>query len=175
MKRLLPLLLAAAAGACAHPAHSPLRTHLTQEAVMMDLEQNRALFRRFTERIVNEGDLGAADELLAPDFVTHEELPPGIPSGPEGVKQLFQMMRTGFPDLRMSIEDMVAEQDRVVARLTFRGTHRGEFMGMPATGRPVEYQAIDIMRVHEGKLAEHWGVSDMMGLMQQLGAVPPQP
>lgn len=135
-------------------------------------EQNQALVGRFIDEIFNRGNLGAADELLAPDFIEHEELPPGVPRDREGVKMLSSMLRSAFPDLKASVEDIIAVGDKVVVRMTWSGTHRGEFMGVPATGKRVSIGVIDIIRVSGGKLVEHWGQMDSMGMMQQIGAIP---
>ena len=124
------------------------------------------------EEIFIRGNISQADEFLAPDFVEHEELPPGMPSGREGVKQLTATIRSAFPDFKATIDDMVAEDDKVVLRMTWRGTHQGEFMGVPPTGRNVSFGVIDIIRIVGGKFVEHWGQMDSMGLMQQLGAIP---
>ncbi|HHW51167.1 MAG TPA: ester cyclase [Pseudoclavibacter sp.] len=141
----------------------------------MSTEQNKALVRRMVEEFFNQGNIGQADEFLAHDFVEHEELPPGIPSGREGVKQLTAMMRSAFPDFKATIDDMVAEGDKVVIRQTWSGTQKGEFMGVPPTGKSVSFGVIDILRMVGGKCVEHWGQMDSMGLMQQLGAVPAGP
>ena len=138
----------------------------------MSAEQNKALFRQMVEEVFNRGNLSKADELLAPNFVEHEELPPGIPAGREGVKQLTSMLRSAFPDFKATIDDMIAEGDKVVMRQTWSGTHKGEFMGIPATGKRVSFGVIDIVRMDGGKCVEHWGQMDSMGLMQQLGAIP---
>jgi steroid delta-isomerase-like uncharacterized protein len=138
----------------------------------MSTEQNKALVRQMVEEIFNRGNLGRADEFLAPDFVEREELPPGIPRDREGVKQLTAMLRGAFPDFRATIDDMVAEGDKVVMRMTWRGTHKGEFMGIPPTGKSVSFGVIDIIRIAGGKFVEHWGQMDSMALMQQLGAMP---
>jgi steroid delta-isomerase-like uncharacterized protein len=124
------------------------------------------------EEVFNRGNTGHADLFLAPNFVEHEELPPGLPSDREGAKQLFAMLRGAFPDFKATLEDMVAEGDKVVMRMTWSGTHKGEFMGIPPTGRYMSIGVIDIIRFAEGKAVEHWGQTDTMGLMQQLGAVP---
>jgi steroid delta-isomerase-like uncharacterized protein len=133
---------------------------------------NKMLFRQFIEEVANQGNIAAIDELLVPNFISHEELPPGIPAGREGAKVLFTMLRSAFPDLQVAIEDQIAEEDKVVARTTWRGTHPGEFLGIPPTGKPVKYAVIDIVRIAEGKIVEHWAVVDMLGLMQQLGMIP---
>ncbi|HXF70879.1 MAG TPA: ester cyclase [Thermoflexus sp.] len=138
----------------------------------MSTEQNKALVRQIVEEIFNRGNMSRADEFLAPDFVEHEELPPGIPRDREGVKQLTAMLRNAFPDFKTTIEDMVAEGDKVVIHQTWTGTHKGEFMGVPPTGKSVSFGVIDILRIAGGKIVEHWGQMDSMGLMQQLGAIP---
>jgi len=138
----------------------------------MQTEQNKALFRKMVEGVFNQGNIGLVDEILTPDFVEHEELPPGIPTGREGVKQLTSMLRSAFPDFKATIEDMVAEGDKVVVRMTWTGTHQGDFMGIPATGKRVSFGVIDIVRFAGDRFSEHWGLMDQAGLMQQLGAVP---
>ena len=138
----------------------------------MSTEQNKALVRQMVEEIFNRGNMSRADEFLAPDFVEREELPPGIPRDREGVKQLTIMLRSAFPDFKAAIDDIVAEGDKVVIRQTWSGTHKGEFMGIPPTGKSVSFGVIDIIRIAGGKFVEHWGQMDSMGLMQQLGAIP---
>ena len=138
----------------------------------MSVETNTALFRRFMEEVANRGNLAAVDEVMAPDFTEHEVLPPGTPPGREGVKQVFAMLRAGLPDLQVTIDDAIATGDKVVCRETWRGTHRGELLGAAPTGKRVEFGAIDIVRVADGKLVEHWGQSDWLGLLQQVGALP---
>ena len=124
----------------------------------MSAEEHKAIVRRFVEEVQNRGDLAALDELCAPDFVNHSA-PPGVPPTREGLAQL-------------AIEEMLAEGDRVVTRKTFRGTHRGELMGLPATGRRVEIGLIDIVRLDGGQVVEHWNAVDNLGMLQQLGAIP---
>ncbi len=133
---------------------------------------NKALNRRFVEEVINQGNIEAIDELIDPGVVDHA-VPAGFPTGREGAKQFFAMMRSAFPDLHLTIEDMIAEGDKVVMRSTWSGTHQGEFMGIPATGRRVTVSAIDISRVADGRIVEHWEQSDALGLMQQLGVVSP--
>ena len=121
--------------------------------------------------LINAQDIDAFGELLADDFVEHEELPGGDPTR-EGVKAFFRMQIAAFPDFAMTPEDVIGGGDKVVARVRFTGTHRGEFMGIPATGRSVDVQLIDIMRcADDGLVHEHWGVFDAMAMMRQLGAV----
>jgi steroid delta-isomerase-like uncharacterized protein len=122
--------------------------------------------------LVNAGDIDGFGEFLAEDFVEHEETP-GLEPTREGVKQLFRMYREAFPDLRLEPEDVLVSGDKVVARVRATGTHGGELLGMPATGRRVEIQLIDIIRFGDDGLAhEHWGVLDALGILQQVGAVP---
>ncbi len=130
-------------------------------------EGNKEIARRFYEAI-NAGRVEIIAEIGADNFIEHEEFP-GLGSDREGVRQFFQMMLTAFPDFRMTIEDMVAEGDRVFIRATMRGTHRGEFMGIPATGNQIEVPIGDFARFEGGKIVEHWGVTDTGRMMQQLG------
>jgi len=138
----------------------------------MSTEQNKALVRQLVEEAINQGNISAIDELLIPDFVEHEELPPGIPSGREAPKVLFTMLRSAFPDLKATIEHLIAEGDEVVLHMTWTGTHEGEFMGIPPTGKRISINVIDILGLAEGKFVEHWGVMDSMAMMQQLGVIP---
>ena len=125
--------------------------------------------------LINAGDIDGFGDLLADDFVEHEETP-GLEPTKEGVKQFFHMYRAAFPDLRMEPQDVVASGDKVVARARATGTNQGEFVGMPATGKSVDVQLIDIIRFGDDGLArEHWGVFDALGMMQQLGAIPAPP
>lgn len=128
--------------------------------------------RGFYDEVINRGNLDAIDDYVHDDFVEHEELPPGIPSGKEGPRVFFEMMRAGFPDLSATIEDVVVEADRVVVRSRMAGTHEGEFLGIPPTHKKFDIGAIDIVRVQDGKATEHWGVMDSMAMMQQLGLAP---
>ncbi len=133
-----------------------------------------ATLKSFYDRI-NAGDIDGFGELLADDFVEHEETP-GLEPTKEGVEEFFRMFRTAFPDLRMDVEDVLASGDKAVARARATGTHQGEFIGIPATGRSIDVQLIDIVRFGDDGLArEHWGVFDAMMMMQQLGVVPEGP
>lgn len=127
--------------------------------------------RRFYERL-SAGDVEGFGDLMADDFVEHEETP-GIEPTKEGVKGLFRMYFAAFPDMRWEVEDVLASGDRVVARVRCKGTHKAEFMGMPATGESFDVAEIDIIRFGDDGLArEHWGVFDALGMMRQLGAFP---
>ena len=132
---------------------------------------HEATMRRLYE-LINAGDIDGFGEHVADEFVEHEETP-GFEPSKEGVKQMFHMYRAAFPDLRMETEDVLASGDKVVARVRATGTHQGEFMGIPATGKSVDVQVIDIMRFGEdGLVREHWGLFDALGMLQQLGAIP---
>jgi len=123
--------------------------------------------------VLGGGNLSLVDELTTEDVTDHEEGLPGQPSGREGVKFFVNAMRQAFPDLRpKTIDPTMTAGDLDAARTILSGTHTGEFMGMPAGGSTVEFESIDIIRVSDGKVAEHWGVTDVMTLMQQIGAVP---
>jgi steroid delta-isomerase-like uncharacterized protein len=135
-------------------------------------EVNKAIVHRSFEEVWNQGKLVVADEIYDASFVAHGlgvELPPG----PEGFKQFVSVYRSAFPDLHFTIEDQFAEGDRVVARWTARGTHKGELMGIPATGKPVVVTGIDIYHIRSGKAVESWINWDALGMMQQLGVIPP--
>ena len=138
----------------------------------MSTEQNKALARQLVEEVINQGNIRVIDELLIPDFIEHEELPPGIPPGREAPKVLFTMLRSAFPDFKATIKHLIAEGDEVVLHMTWTGTHEGEFMGIPPTGKSISINVIDILGIAEGKFVEHWGVMDSMAMMQQLGVVP---
>jgi steroid delta-isomerase-like uncharacterized protein len=135
-------------------------------------EENKAIVRRFNE-LVEEywrtGNADALEEVVAPDFVHHA---PGIPPDLEGLKQALPMFRAAFPDMRLTEEDVIADGDKVVDRVTVRGTHQGELMGIPSTGKQVEFTETHISRIADGKIVERWGEWDALGLMQQLGGVP---
>jgi predicted ester cyclase len=133
--------------------------------------ENKALFRRTYEELLNLGNLDVADELVAPEFINHEA-PPGRDRGPESMRGLATMLRTAFPDLRFEIEGLVAEGDTVAGRLTMSGTHEGPLMGTPPTGRSVRQEHMHFVRFEEGKAVEHWGVRDDLGMLQQLGLMP---
>jgi steroid delta-isomerase-like uncharacterized protein len=130
-----------------------------------------AVMRKTYERI-NAGDIAGFGDLVADDFVEHQG-GPGFPDTKDGTLDFFRALVAAFPDLRMKVEDLIADGDKTVARVAITGTHEGEFMGIPPTGRRVDVQLIDIMRFDgAGLVAEHWGVGDMLSLMQQLGVVP---
>lgn len=134
-------------------------------------ESNQALLHRIIDEVWNQGNLSVAEEVYAADVVLHESAP-GLPPGIEGVKQVIAAYRAAFPDVHITIEDLVSEGDKVAERWTMRGTHKSEFMGIPATGKQVTSTGLVIVRIADGKVAEIWGASDQLGLMRQLGAIP---
>ncbi|MFL5800875.1 MAG: ester cyclase [Roseiflexaceae bacterium] len=138
----------------------------------MSAEKTKALVRRLLDEMNNQGNIAIIDELVAPDFFEHEAPPPGIPRDREGVKTVFTMYHSAFSAIQATIDDMIAEDDKVVSFMTVRATHTGEFAGIPATGKQVDVQVIDMFRVAGGQVKEHWGISDRLTMLQQLGVIP---
>ena len=138
----------------------------------MSIQANEMICRQFIDELVNRQKMDSIDHWLARGFVEHEALPPGTPVGREGVRHFFAMLREAFPDLQVTVDDTVAASEKVVLRMTWRGTQQGAFLGVAPTGRAVAFGVIDIFRVANGQIAEHWGQTDGLGLMQQLGAIP---
>lgn len=135
---------------------------------------DHAITMRRMYELISAGKVDEFAEILADDFVEHEDTP-GLEPTKEGVKQLFHMYRAAFPDMRMEPEDILVSGDKAVARVRATGTHQGELMGIPPTGRSIDVQLIDITRFGDDGLAhEHWGVFDALGMMQQLGVIPAQ-
>ena len=132
--------------------------------------ENKALVRRIFEQGMNGGDDRVLDECMTADFVNHD-MPAPVP-GPEGFRQVLGMFRSAFPDMNVNLEEVLAADDKVVTRGVFTGTHKGEFMGVPASGAPIEVKFIDVWRVRDGRVAENWVRLDQLGLMQQIGAIP---
>ena len=131
----------------------------------------KALNRRFYEEIIQEGNLDLIDDLVSDDIVEHVPLP-GQGTGREGTKQAIRMFREAFPDIRADIQVEIAEGDLVAVVARFTGTHQGEFIGIPPTGKKVAVLALDVSRIRDGKFVEHWGLFDTAALMEQLGAAP---
>jgi steroid delta-isomerase-like uncharacterized protein len=136
------------------------------------IEENKNIVRRYYHDLWNKWDLGAADELIATNMVFRGSL--GVNTqGLEGFKQYVQLVRNAFPDFSNHIEDLIGEGDKVVARLTYRATHRGEVFGIAATGRQITYSGVAIFRIADRKIVEGWVLGDTAGLMRQLGATLP--
>jgi len=132
-------------------------------------DENAKLFGRLIEAGFNQGNLAELDRLISVNFVEHQF---GAEPGRDGIKSLIHEMRTAFPDLQMTIEDVAVAGDKVWARLRCRGTHRGPLMGIPPTGRSIDTTALEVCRVKDGMLVEHWGVPDRFAAMTQLGLLP---
>lgn len=135
----------------------------------MSVEGNKAMLRRGFEEGVNRGNFAVVDELIGPSYVNHS-----FPDarGPEGFKQVIGMFRSAFPDICVTVEEMIAEGEKVATRGTWRGTQRGAFMGIPPTGRQITVSYSDFWRIENGKAVENWVQMDLLGLMQQLGVIP---
>ncbi len=136
-------------------------------------EENKSIMRRFYEEVMNQKNLAAIDDFLAPNFVNHSASQLGLTGGGiEHVKQYVSMVLKVFPDLHYTVEDLIAEGDKIVARITVSGTQQGAFMGIPSTGKHVTISDIEIFRITNGKAVENWVQVDFLGLLQQLGVVP---
>jgi steroid delta-isomerase-like uncharacterized protein len=135
-------------------------------------EQNKAIAARIPLEVFNQGKLEVVDEVIADNNVDHSTRPPGVPSGKEGVKILAKSLRSAFPDLKIVIDLQVAEGDLVVQHATSTGTMKGEFAGMPPSGKTAKWEAIHISRIKDSKVVEHWMVQDQLGMLQQLGFMP---
>jgi steroid delta-isomerase-like uncharacterized protein len=143
-----------------------------KEEISVSVGENKAVARRWVEDLFNAGNLEVADEIIAPDHVHHDPTLPDISPGPEGQKQVVNLYRGAFTNAHISVEDHLAEGDRVVTRWTSSGTHQSELMGVAPTGNQVRITGITINRVSAGKIVESWTNYDALGMMQQIGAIP---
>lgn len=130
---------------------------------------NKALLRRFYKEVYIDWDMAVVDEVVSPRFTSHD-WPEGGRTGPRAFREYYAVMRSAVPDVRYEVDDLIAESDRVVVRWTMHGTHEGDFGGIAATGRTIALKGIAIYRVNEGKLMERWVVSDLHGLLEEIGA-----
>lgn len=137
---------------------------------MADLEENKAVVRRFIDDVFVAGRPEAVDELVADDFVPHTW--GAMAQGRDGLKQAMERVARGLADVRMTVEDVIAEGDRVAVRLTSHARQVGEFMGMPASNGEYTIEEIHLFRIRDGRIAEHWHQADFLGMMKQLGAMP---
>jgi steroid delta-isomerase-like uncharacterized protein len=131
----------------------------------------KAMAQQWYSEVMNEGNEDLIDELCAENFVDHDPLP-GTGPDRQGIHDFVKLVRSAFPDLQTTVDEIIAEGDRIAVRSTFRGTHEGDFMGIPATGKKVEVSNYDFVRFENDQAAEHWGTIDSAALMEQLGAVP---
>jgi steroid delta-isomerase-like uncharacterized protein len=147
-----------------------LRVGLEREE-MSTIESNKAVIGRFIEEVINQNRLDRANDLVVEDFVELDPFP-GQRPGREGLKEVLGMMRTAFPDIHWVVDEMVAEGDKVVTRFTWKGTHRGAFLGVPPTGKGVTVKGVVIDQLADGKMSKSRILMDSLGMMQQLGVVP---
>lgn len=137
----------------------------------MSVEANKALYRRWINDVWSAGQVTLIDELHTTDYIDHSGLP-GVSPDRAGLAQFIAGLRGAYPDLRFTVQDVIAEGDRVVGRWTAQGTHKGSFMGVPPTERTIQMNGIDLLRVVNGRIAEIWHREDELGLLQQLGVMP---
>ena len=133
------------------------------------MADHAAVARRFYDEVMNKGNLDVLQEIIHDDFVEHENVPPGVPTDKNGPRAFVSLFRGAFPDFTATIEDLIQEGDKVVVRSRMTGTHEGDFMGMPPSGKTFDIQAIDIVEFRHGKCIAHWGVTDNAAMMEQLG------
>ena len=138
----------------------------------MTVDANKRTMDKFTE-FINTASEKLAIELISPHAIFHVPGQPAPMSGPDGYLAIIRMMRTGFPDIQWTLEEVVAEEDRVAARFTMRGTHEGTFFGVPPTGKQIQVQAMNFYRLSAGQFVEERGQPDLLSLLQQIGAMPP--
>ena len=135
----------------------------------MSLQIEKAIVRRLVDEVQTGGDFAVFDELMDPAFIDHTPSP-GFPPTRDGARQLYHAFRSAFPDIVATVEFQTGERDLITTRKTYNGTHKGNFLGMAATGRTVNFDVIDVLRVREGRITDHWGVMNIASLMQQLTA-----
>jgi steroid delta-isomerase-like uncharacterized protein len=135
-------------------------------------EAAKAVVRRNTEEVQSRGNFDVFEELFAPDFLDHTPQPGRTPDK-DGARELYRVLRAAFPDFHAEIHFQAADGDLVTTYKTYHGTHQGSFLGIAATGRQIHFETVDVMRVRDGRISEHWGVANLFSLMQQLGVLPP--
>jgi steroid delta-isomerase-like uncharacterized protein len=137
-------------------------------------EANKKIIRRLYDELFSKWNFAVVDEVFAAEFVSHD-MPPGLPRGPEGVRQFYAGIRAGLPDVKLTVEDMVAEGDKVVVRWRAAATHQGTFLGVPPTGKPVSFSGMATYRLADGKVVERWVEVGLLGVAEQLRASPAAP
>jgi steroid delta-isomerase-like uncharacterized protein len=136
------------------------------------MAQGAELIQEFYDEMLSEGNLDKLDDLVTDDVVDHEQGLPGQPEGKEGVRFFVETMRGAFSDIKVTVGQSVESGNMAAAQVTVTGRHTGEFLGVPASDKSFEIECMDMIRIEDGKCAEHWGITDNMSLMQQIGAVP---
>jgi steroid delta-isomerase-like uncharacterized protein len=134
-----------------------------------EVEQNKRIVHRLYDELFFKWNFAVVDELISPDFIGHE-MPPGMARGPEGIRQFYGGIRAGLPDVQLTVEDMIGEKDKVVVRWSARATHRGIFLGIPATGKAVSFTGLAVYRLSKGKIVERWAEVNLLGVSEQLRA-----
>lgn len=169
LRRLLPTATLAAAlalTACQQPAPPPAEpVESAADKATKVAEANRAAALRFMDEVLGRGRIEVLDELVAPDFVEHQPLPPGTPTGIEGLRGFVTAFRSAFPDLEVTVEQAVASEDLVALRSVWRGTHQGEWMGVKPSGEEMTFEAFDVLRMTGGKAIEHWGMDSIQQVL----------
>jgi predicted ester cyclase len=143
----------------------------SEEGFEMAFHDNERLYRRLIDEVFNQGHLDVADEIIAPECVEHQR--GGLGDGPEGAKRTAKVLRSAFPDFTLTIEDLVVDGDKVWARQRGGGTNLGNFFGFPPSGKTAYIEVYDVVRFEHGKMVDHWGVPDQLGMLMQLGHVAP--
>jgi steroid delta-isomerase-like uncharacterized protein len=152
-------------------AKSSLLVRIPNRRFTVSVEENKVAMRRIPLELFNQGKMEVVDEVVAPDYIEHLPVR-GLAPNPEGFKQFVQGLRAAFPDFQYTLLDEISEGDRVVQRFSVHATQRGDYIGIPASGKEATWSEIHIARVENGKLVEHWGVVDQLSLLQQLGVIP---
>jgi steroid delta-isomerase-like uncharacterized protein len=150
---------------CQQPAPPVEQAESAADKAAKVAEANKATAMKFMNEVVSQGNLAALDEIVATDFVEHQEVPPGTPGGIEGLRGFITAYRAAFPDASVSVEQIVASDDLVAVRSIWKGTHKGEWMGVAPTGKALEFQVLDFVRVKDGKAVEHWGMDNTMQVL----------
>lgn len=151
---------------CQRPAAPPAEpVESAADSAAKVAETNKAAAMKFMNEVVSQGNLAALDEIVATDFVEHQEVPPGTPPGVEGLKGFITAYRAAFPDATATVEQIVASDDLVAMRSIWKGTHKGEWMGIAPTGKEVQFEVLDFVRVKDGKAVEHWGMDNSMQVL----------
>jgi steroid delta-isomerase-like uncharacterized protein len=144
---------------------------MTRQNSPSTTDKNKAICRMFFEEMLNKANFSIIEQLVDPDVISHDPFP-GQAKGAKGLRDTMKLFHTAFPDMKIIMNDMIAEDNRVMNKFTVTGTHKGEFMGIPATGKKISYEEVVILRLKDEKIVEHWAVADALSLMQQIGAIP---